>query len=177
MVDPTEKRTVGRCATIGLMLIATLKEPIMYRLLFLFSLGCGTLGCQSFGHPKACAPGEPCYAGNAAPVTTVTAPAPKIEVQTPETIIVRAPAQKVIIEQPAASTYPGPGYGGAPPNNNYGAGPPNMPPGGVMPVAGGVFGVLEFGAVTLLAFRTPKPVLVGVTGACNALAGFVPGTA
>ena len=107
----------------------------MYRLLFILSLGCGTLGCQSFGHPKACAPGEPCYQGNAAPVTTVTAPAPKIEVQTPETIIVRAPAQKVIIEQPAAPTYPGPGYGGAPPNNNYGAGPPNMPPGGVMPVA------------------------------------------
>ena len=50
-------------------------------------------------------------------------------------------------------------------------------PGGVMPETGGVTGVLEFGAVTALALTTPKLVLVGVTGACKAVLGFVPGRA
>lgn len=58
--------------------------------------------------------GEPCP--EACPPPAAACP-PKIEVQTPETIVVRPPTPKVVCEQPPA---PSPGFGGAPQ-------PPQMP--------------------------------------------------
>jgi hypothetical protein len=97
----------------------------------LLLLGCGGVGCHSVGHPKAHESEFACH------TTTVTAPAPKIEVETPETIVVKAPQPKVVYEQPCPPNQ-GPGFGGAPQNNQFGAGQPNVPPGMVqMPVQPG----------------------------------------
>lgn len=85
-----------------------------------FSLFIGGAGCHSI---QPCKEGhEPARCAEACPATTTSLPPQKIEVQTPETIVVKAPAPKVVVEQQA------------PPPTNFGAAP-SMPM-AYAPVAG-----------------------------------------
>ena len=83
-----------------------------------FSLGCQGLLQQRLAHLIPCPPD--------CPAPAPTCPAPKVEVQAAETIVVRAPAPKVVIEQQCAPAPQHPGFGGAPQNPGFGAAPQGM---------------------------------------------------
>ncbi len=112
----------------------------MWRCLIAVAFGSVSLGCHQF--QRRCT--ELCYA----PETTVTAPPTRIEVQTPETIIVKAPTPKVVQQSadcgdatcavgghqhrqsclhphhpPASPVYQPQPYGAPPAHPMYGAGP------------------------------------------------------
>lgn len=102
----------------------------MQRLLVLVALVSSSLGCQGLLQQRF-APPVPCPPGHPAPAVACPAPGPicpsqKIEVEGPETIIVRAPAPKVVIEQQQCAPAPQhPGFGGAPQNPGFGGAPQN----------------------------------------------------
>jgi hypothetical protein len=74
-------------------------------------------GCQ-VPPRQARAVGDPCAepcGPTACPQERPACPPPRIEVQSPETIVVRTPTPKVVCEHsPAAPQHPSPGFGGAP---------------------------------------------------------------
>ncbi len=107
------------------------RSPLWLPALFLTmpGIGCHTMKSALRECADAC-PGEE-------PATVVKAPAPKIEIETPDTIVVKAPAPKVVYEQPCGPQCPpqgpgfggapqGPGFGGAPQQPSFGAAPPMM---------------------------------------------------
>jgi hypothetical protein len=84
-----------------------MRHVLFASILLALSAGCQSLGIGKW-HPSACAP-EPCPAAEtglaACPPRCRT---PRVEVEQPEEVVVRAPRQKIVVEAPCPAPCPPP---------------------------------------------------------------------